>query len=85
MTNNLKTHFADCTPTNESTSHKEWDEPLCGAHTEKVDNNWSVVDCKNCLKLQEQYELDKKMEMVYGCDDMAEFIKFMEEKDLNED
>lgn len=76
----MKTHFAEVEKGNESNPNDEWYEPLCGTYSEKVDNDWKVVDCKKCLKRKVQYEQEMIMAMEHSCNDMAEFVEFMKNK-----
>jgi len=76
----MKTHHAEVEKGNESNPHDEWSEPLCGTNSEKVDNDWNVVDCKKCIKLKEQYELEMFIAMEHSCNDMAGFVEFMEKQ-----
>ena len=74
----MKTHFATVELGNENQSHDEWSEPLCGTYSDKVDNDWSVVTCKRCLCLKDQYINEMKFAMQESCRDMENFVKFVQ-------
>jgi len=73
----LKTHFATVERANESDNSDYWSETVCGLETENTSDDWGDVDCKKCLKLKEQFAKEMKIAMEHNCNDMAEFVKFM--------
>ena len=77
----MKIHFAEVEKGNESNPYDEWEEPLCKTYSEKVDNDWNIVDCKRCLKHRSQYELEKTIAMEQNCVDMEEFVQYMKDKE----
>lgn len=75
----MKTHFAYLeSRANESNPQDEWSYTACGRDSENLDNDWSMVDCKDCLKRRRQYEHEMQVAMEHSIKDMAGFVEFME-------
>lgn len=74
----MKTHFATVERASESDNNDYWSNTVCGIESENVENDWSVVSCKKCLKRKDQFENELKQAMEHSCNDMKGFVEFME-------
>lgn len=74
----MKTHYASVERGNESDPMDYWSDTVCGIESENLDNDWSIISCKRCLKRKEQYKKEMKFHMEQNCKDTAQFVEFME-------
>jgi hypothetical protein len=75
----MKTHFANIEQrANESNPQDEWGPTACGRESENLDNDWTMIDCKDCLNRREQHEKEMRLAMEHSVRDMAGFVAFME-------
>lgn len=79
----MKTHYAEIeSQSNESDNTTYWTDHICNSKGDElhVDNDWSVITCKKCLKLKDKYQMYQKQAMADSVEEMGEFINFIHNK-----
>lgn len=88
MSREIKTHYE---PYNRVDDYYGEEKPIkgyCGTYLQEFEDNYTIheeeLTCKKCLKLFEKAKREKEAEIEHECNDMQDFIDYMNSKHLSQ-